>query len=312
MSTVLVTGGAGFIGSRLCGRMLAEGKRVVAIDDLSTGRIANISDSREYGPRFTFYNVAVNAEGLTGLFERHAPDVVMHLADLTERNTPPTAAAEVGTIGLLNVLEASARAGVKKLVFASGWSIYGEARRFPVKETALWGARPLTPTAIAKRHAEDHLRYYERYRGLAFTSLVLGTVYGPHQDPLAGGVVGAMTARLLLGEPAIVTGDGNQTRDFVFVDDAVHAFSLAADRGEGRTLNIGTGVESSVNGVLRMLCGITQFSEPPQTGPLPTGEVRRSVLDNEAAERELGWKPWTHLEDGLRETVAYLRSTLPG
>ena len=310
MTTALITGGAGFIGSNLCDRLLAEGKRVVAIDDLSSGRIGNLVEARAYGQQFTFYNVDVRTDGLPTIFERHQPEVVFHLAARPEADsvTDPPTDASVSVMGLLNVLECSVGVGSQKLVFASSASVYGDTRKLPARETSIPSSRPLTPGGVARRLAEDYLRFYQRYRGIEFTALVLGNVYGPRQVSEGGrGVVRAFADRMLGGEQPTVHGDGNQTRDFVFIDDAVHAFALAAERGSGRAVNIGTSVETSVVAIYRNLAQLTGFRGEPAFGPLPKGEVRRSVLDNELAERELGWKPWTHLEDGLAETVAGLR-----
>jgi UDP-glucose 4-epimerase len=313
VQTVLVTGAAGFIGSHVVDRLLAEGHRVVGIDDLSSGRIANLSEARQYGNAFTFYNLDIRADGVATLFERHRPEVVMHLAaqpGVRPSLTNPVLDASVNVMGLLNILEAASRSGVRKVVFASsGGTIYGDTRRLPVKETALGGSHPQSPYGISKKAAGDYLRFYHRYRGLDSTALALGNVYGPRQDPHGeAGVVAIFIAKMLVGEAPTIFGDGNQTRDYVFVDDAVHAFSLAAgDRGSGRLVNVGTGLETSVNGLFRVLSEILGFAGAPQAGSLPPGEIRRIALDIGLAESELGWKPWTHLEDGLRETVAYVR-----
>ena len=312
MTTILVTGGAGFVGSHLCDRLLAEGHRVIAMDDLSTGRIANIAEARSYGKDFTFYNMDVRGEGVRTLFERHRPELVMHLAaqpGVRPSLEDPPLDASVNILGLLNLLESAARTGTRKVVFASsGGTIFGEPRRLPVKETAVSGAHPLSPYGIAKRVAEDYLRFYQRYRGLEYTALSLGNVYGPRQDPKGeAGVIAIFAAKMLAGEIPTIFGDGNQTRDYVFIDDVVHAFSLAADRGSGRLVNIGTGLETSVNGLFRTLCEITGFHGQPLFGPQPPGELRRIVLDISLAQEVLAWHPWTHLEDGLKETVAYMK-----
>ncbi|MBI4260460.1 MAG: NAD-dependent epimerase/dehydratase family protein [Actinobacteria bacterium] len=312
MTSILVTGGAGFIGSNLSDRLLAEGHRVVAVDDLSGGRIANMAEARSYGKEFTFHNLDVRSEAMLTLFQRSRPEVVMHLAaqpGVRPSIEDPVHDASVNVMGLLNVLESAARTGVRKVVFASsGGTIYGEPRRLPVKETAIGGSRPLSPYGITKKVAEDYLRYFQRYRGLDFTALAVGNVYGPRQDPHGeAGVIAIFAGKMLAGEAPAIFGDGNQTRDYVFIDDAVHAFALAADRGSGRLLNIGTGLETSVNGLFRMLAGIVGFHGEPQRAPQPPGELRRMCLDHELASQELGWRPWTHLEDGLAETVAYLR-----
>jgi len=312
VTTFLVTGGAGFIGSHLSDRLLAEGHRVVAVDDLSTGRIANLTEARGYGKDFTFYNMDVRTEGLRTLFERHHPEVLMHLAaqaGVRPSMEDPEKDASINVIGLLNVLECSASTGVRKIVFASsGGTIYGEPRRLPVKETATSGSHPMSPYGITKKVAEDYLRFFQRFRGMDYTALALGNVYGPRQDPHGeAGVISIFASKMLEGETPTIYGDGNQTRDYVFIDDTVHAFALAADRGSGRLVNIGTSLETSVNGLFRMLSDITGFAGQPLFGPLPGGELRRICLDNELAGDQLGWRPWTHLEDGLKETVAFMR-----
>ena len=312
MTTMLVTGGAGFVGSHLCDRLLAEGHRVIAVDDLSSGHIANLSEARGYGQEFTFFNMDVRAEGLLALFERHRPEVVMHVA--AQPSVPasvkdPVTDASVNVMGLLNVLECCATTGVRKVVYAaSGGTLYGEPRKLPVKETAAAAGRPVSPYGISKKVALEYLTFYERYRGIAHTALALANVYGPRQDPDGeAGVVAIFATKMLAGEAPTILGDGNQTRDYVFVDDAVHAFALAAERGDGRLANVGTGVETSVNGLCRMLAEITGFPGQPQSGPARPGDLRRSVLDPSLAADVLGWHPWTHLEDGLGETVAYLK-----
>ena len=312
MTTFLVTGGAGFIGSHVCDRLLAEGHRVVAVDDLSTGRIANLVEARGYGKEFTFFNMDVRAEGLRQLFERHRPEVVMHLAaqsGVRPSLADPVFDASVNLMGTLNILECAVNTGVRKIVYAaSGGTLYGEPRKLPVKESAAASARPLSPYGISKKVAIEYLSFYERYRGIEYTALALGNVYGPRQDPVGeAGVIAIFATKMLAGETPTIFGDGNQTRDYVFVDDVVHAFALAADRANGRLINIGTGLETSVNAVYGMLAEIAGFSSPPTQGPLPPGELRRCALDNTLAAEALGWKPWTHLEDGLGETVAYLR-----
>jgi UDP-glucose 4-epimerase len=309
---VLVTGAAGFIGSHLCDRLLAEGRRVVGVDDLSTGRIANLAEARSYGKQFTFYNVDIRAEGVGKIFERHRPAVVMHLAaqaGVRPSLEDPVKDASINVMGTLNLLECAVTAEAKKIVFASsGGTVYGEPRRLPVREAAIGGSHPQSPYGISKKVTEDYLRFYERYRGLDFTALALANVYGPRQDPFGeAGVIAIFAGKMLAGETPAIFGDGNQTRDYVFVDDAVHAFALAMDRGSGRLINIGTGLETSVNGLYRMLGEITGFVSDPDYGSLPPGELRRISLDPSLAEQEIGWRPWTHLEDGLRETVAYLK-----
>jgi UDP-glucose 4-epimerase len=312
VTAFLVTGGAGFIGSHLCDRLLAEGHRVVAVDELSTGRIANLTEARGYGKEFTFFNMDIRGEGIAQLFERHKPEIVMHLAaqaGVRPSLERPAFDASVNLMGSLNVLDCAVRAGVRKVVYAaSGGTIYGEPRKVPVKETAASGSKPLSPYGISKKVVLDYLAFYQRYRGLEFTALALGNVYGPRQDPHGeAGVVSIFASKMLAGEAPTIYGDGNQTRDYVFIDDVVHAFALAAEEGAGKLVNIGTGIETSVNGLYQMLAGIVGFDGEPGHGPLPPGELRRCALDPGLAEEALGWRPWTHLEDGLKETVAFLK-----
>jgi UDP-glucose 4-epimerase len=312
VTTVLVTGGAGFIGSHLCDRLLAEGHRVVAVDDLSTGRIANLSEARGYGNEFTFFNMDVRADGLLSLFERHHPEVVMHVAAqaaVSRSMEDPVFDASVNTMGSLNVLECSRLTGVRKVVYAaSGGTLYGEPRKLPVKETARSGSRPESPYGISKKVVIDYLSVYERYHALDWTALALANVYGPRQDPDGeAGVIAIFSSKMLAGEAPAIFGDGNQTRDYVFVDDVVHAFALAAERGSGRLVNVGTAVETSVNGLYRMLSDITGFEGAPGHGPARQGDLRRSVLDIALAADVLEWKPWTHLEDGLAETISFMK-----
>jgi UDP-glucose 4-epimerase len=312
VTTVLVTGGAGFIGSQLAERLLAEGHRVISVDDLSTGKIANLVEARGYGKEFSFFNMDVRAEGLASQFERHRPEVVFHLAaqaGVRPSLIDPVHDASVNIMGLLNVLEASVHIGARKVIYAaSGGTMYGEPRRLPTKETAAQGSRPLSPYGVSKKVALDYLSYFQRYRGLDYTALGLANVYGPRQDPTGeAGVVAIFVSKMLTGEAPTIFGDGNQTRDFVFIDDTVHAFVQAMDRGSGKLVNIGTGLETSVNHIYKLLADLTGFAGEPEHGAQPAGELRRMALDISAAPSAIAWKPWTHLEDGLAETVAYLK-----
>jgi UDP-glucose 4-epimerase len=312
VTTVLVTGGAGFIGSNLADRLLAEDHRVIAVDDLSTGRIANLGEARGYGKAYTFFNMDVRADGLLPLFERHRPEVIYHLAaqaGVRPSLEEPTHDASVNIMGTLNVLRCAHAVGARKVVYAaSGGTIYGEPRRVPAKESAAQGSFPMSPYGISKKVVGDYLAYYQRYRGLDFTALALGNVYGPRQDPHGeAGVISIFASKMLAGEAPTIFGDGNQTRDYVFIDDVVHAFVQATDRGSGKLVNIGTGLETSVNGLYKLLADITGFAADPGHGSLPPGELRRIALDISSASSALAWKPWTHLEDGLAETVAYLK-----
>jgi UDP-glucose 4-epimerase len=309
MGTYLVTGAAGFIGSNLCDRLLAEDHRVIAIDDLSTGRIANLVDARAYGQQFTFHTIDVRSEELRALFEKYLPEVVFHLAAQASVSVSvhdPVADASVNVMGLLNVLECAALVGSRKVVFAaSGGTLYGEPKDFPVKESARSKGRPVSPYGISKAVGLGYLDFYRANRDLDFTALALANIYGPRQDPHGeAGVVAIFTAQMLKREQPTIFGDGEQTRDYLFVDDTVHAFALAAaERASGQVLNIGTGTETSVNELFQTLAPLAGYRGEPAFGPLREGDVRRSALDASLAGRELGWKPWTSLEEGLAQVV---------
>jgi len=312
VTTVLVTGGAGFIGSNLADRLLAEEHRVIAVDDLSTGRIANLAEARGYGKAYTFFNMDVRAEGLLPLFERHRPEVIFHLAaqaGVRPSLEDPRHDASVNIMGTLNLLTCAHAIGARKVIYAaSGGTLYGEPKRIPAKESAAQGSHPLSPYGISKKVVLDYLAFFQRYRGLDYTALALANVYGPRQDPSGeAGVIALFTSSMLAGKTPTIFGDGNQTRDYVFVDDVVHAFAQAMDRGSGKLVNVGTGLETSVNGIYSILADLTGFDDEPEHGPLPPGELRRSALDIGSGANVIAWKPWTHLEDGLAETVAYLK-----
>ena len=312
MTTVLVTGGAGFIGSHLADRLLAEGMRVISVDDLTTGRIANLSEARGYGKEFTFFNMDVRSDGVQQLFERHRPEIVFHLAaqaGVRPSLDDPVNDAGINLMGSLNVLECAIKVEARKVIYAaSGGTIYGEPKRLPAKESTAQASYPLSPYGISKKAVLDYLGFYQRYRGLDFTACALANVYGPRQDPFGeAGAVAIFTSSMLAGKVPTIYGDGNQTRDYVFIDDVVHAFVQAMERGSGKLVNIGTGLETSVNGLYGLLSQIIGFEEEAAHGPLPPGELRRIALDISVAAKALAWKPWTHLEDGLAETVAYLK-----
>ena len=304
----LVTGGAGFIGSNLVDRLLAEGHTVDVVDDLSTGSLANLATARaESGHRVSFQRMDIRSPAVVDLIQRRRPEVVFHLAaqaDVRVSVERPGFDAEVNVLGTINVLEGARLAGATKIVFASsGGTIYGEPEELPVRESQ--PQRPLSPYGAAKKAAADYLGVYRELHGLEFTALALANVYGPRQDPFGeAGVVAIFAAKLLAGEPCTVFGDGEQTRDFVFVDDVVDAFSRAATKGSGLLMNIGTGVETSVNTLYATMAAAAGVTARAKRAPARAGELLRSSLDPGRAAIHLGWKPWTQLDDG---TSAVLR-----
>jgi len=310
----LVTGGAGFIGSTLVDRLLAEGHEVDVIDDLSTGSLNNLADARSRSERtLQIHTLDIRSPDVVTVMQRRQPEVVFHLAaqmDVRVSVERPAFDAEVNIIGSLHVLEGARVAGSRKVVFASsGGTIYGDpdVSALPIRETE--PQRPLSPYGVSKKAVGDYLFAYRELHQLDFTALALGNVYGPRQNPHGeAGVVAIFAGRLLKGEPCTIFGDGSQTRDYVYVDDVVDSFVRgSADRGGGLICNIGTGVETSVNdlyGAVSEACGVDQ---PPVSAPARTGELQRSALDPGRAEIQLGWKPWTSLDVGIGQTVEWFK-----
>jgi UDP-glucose 4-epimerase len=310
----LVTGGAGFIGSTLVDRLLAEGHSVDVIDNLSSGRISNLSEARaDRGNELKVHQVDIRDPAVVELIGRREPEVIFHLAaqaDVRVSVARPVFDAEVNVLGSLNVLEGARVGGVRKVVFASsGGTIYGEpaATELPVKEAH--PQQPLSPYGVAKRVVTDYLHVYRELHSIEFTSLAMANIYGPRQDPHGeAGVVAIFAGLLLEGKPCTVFGDGEQTRDFVYVDDAVDAFVRAADRGSGLLCNIGTGTETSVNQLYAAMAESAGVTDPPVHAPARPGELQRSALDPGRAGLHLGWEPWTDLPTGVAEVLRWFRA----
>ena len=313
MTRVLVTGGAGFIGSNLTDRLLAEGHQVTVVDDLSTGKLFNLAEARRNPDLpLVFQRVDITSTALERVVAKTEPEVVLHLAaqiDVRRSVADPVRDAMINVVGTVNLLEASRRHGVHKIVMTtSGGCIYGEpsADELPIDEG--YPGHPHSPYGASKRGVEEYLHTYEALYGLRWSSLALANVYGRRQDPLGeAGVVSIFAGRMLAGEGVTIFGDGEQTRDFVYVDDVVHALVLAMDRGDSQRFNIGTGEETSVNALCATLADITGFDRPPSYAPERPGELRHIALDTRLAAADLGWKPWTTLREGLVETVDWLR-----
>jgi UDP-glucose 4-epimerase len=305
----LVTGGAGFIGSTLVDRLLAEGHAVDVVDDLSSGRLDNLAGARgDTAHDFTFHRLDIRQPELVDLIARRRPDVVFHLAaqaDVRVSVARPAFDAEINIIGTLNVREGARAAGAQKVVFAaSGGTLYGDDAPIPIKESAV--QRPLSPYGVSKKAAIDYLTAYRELHELEFTALALANVYGPRQDPHGeAGVVAIFAGRLLGGEPCTIFGDGEQTRDFVFVDDVVDAFARAATKGGGLVLNIGTGRETSVNQLYRTMASEAGVDATATYAPARPGELQRNALDPGRAGIQLGWKPWTTLAEGTNAVLRW-------
>jgi UDP-glucose 4-epimerase len=307
---ILVTGGAGFIGSHLVDAFVGAGHQVAVIDDLSSGKRENLN------PQARFYHVDVQDAACVGdVFRRERPEVLCHHAaqmDVRRSVADPVFDARVNLIGLLNLLEQGRQHGLKRVLFAStGGAIYGEQDVFPAPETHQLA--PVSPYGVAKLASERYLFFYSVSYGISYAALRYANVYGPRQNPHGeAGVVAIFTERLLRGEQPTINGDGKQTRDYVYVGDLVRANLAALQSGFTGAVNLGTGIETDVNALFGLLCKLCGSSAPERHGPAKPGEQSRSVIDNALAQRVLGWKPQVSLEDGFRETVAFFRGRLAG
>jgi len=301
---VMVTGGAGFIGSNIVNIVVRQGHQVLVLDNLSTGKRKNI----DTGAVLRVCDVG-DAVAVHDFMQQERPEVVFHLAaqiDVRKSITDIRSDALTNVVGTIGVLEAAIDTGVRRLVFSStGGALYGEPEHLPADESA--PILPLSPYGVAKYCAEQYISYYHRARGLETVVLRYANVYGPRQDPLGeAGVVAIFTRKILSGERPVIYGDGEQTRDFVFVGDVVQANLLAMNGHQG-TYNIGTRVETSVNDLIHAFEHVVGRRIEPEYGLARAGEVQRIALRADRAERELGWKPAMSLEDGLAQTIEWYK-----
>jgi len=313
MRTV-VTGGAGFIGSTLVDQLVAAGHSVTVIDNFSSGKAENLDKAREHaGEGLAVHAVDIrDAQTITTIVEAQ-PDVVYHLAaqaDVRVSVNNPVLDAQINVIGTLHVLEGARRAGARKIVAASsGGTIYGEPIPSALPVDELYPQHPVSPYGVSKKVLGDYMFAYRALHQLDFTALALANVYGPRQDPHGeAGVVAIFAGRLLTGELCTVFGTGEQTRDYVYVDDVADAFVRADERGGGLVINIGTGVETSVNALYRSMADAAGVSAAPVYAPARAGELDRSALANTRARTELGWQPRTSLADGAHAVLDWFRA----
>jgi len=298
----LVTGGAGFIGSHLVDRLVAEGHEVVVVDDLSRGKREQVNA----GARLVVQDIA---EPRTREIVAGAnPEVVYHLAaqmDVRRSMADPAFDARVNVLGSLNVLEGARLAGARLLVFAStGGAVYGDKAPVPSRETD--PTEPISIYGASKLAVEKYLAVYQANYGLSYVALRLANVYGPRQDPHGeAGVVAIFCERLLRREACIIYGDGRQTRDYVFVEEVVDAFVRAVDLSGGHVINIGTGTETDVVTLHERLRALAGRDAPPTFGPARAGEQRRSAVDPGLAAEVLGWRPRVPLSSGLQATLSW-------
>ncbi|MGQ0812766.1 MAG: NAD-dependent epimerase/dehydratase family protein [Nitrospiraceae bacterium] len=304
---VLITGGAGFIGSHLVDRLIQEDHEVVVVDNLSTGKRRNLNRAAR------FYKFDIQSWRLERVFRNERPSLVMHLAaqmDVRRSVEDPIFDAQVNILGSLNVLEQAVKHGARKIVFSSsGGAIYGEQEVFPAPETH--PTKPLSPYGISKLCGEHYLSYYQRVSGIQHVCLRYGNVYGPRQDPEGeAGVVAIFIQKLLNGEQPIINGNGRQTRDFVYVEDVVEANLAAMGQEIHGAYNVGTGIETSINELFRILADLSKSNCKEVHGPAKKGEQARSTIDGRKIRQELGWDQKVELAEGLRRTVEFFREKM--
>ncbi len=302
---IVVTGGAGFIGSNISDALVERGHEVLVLDDLSSGRTENVP------AKARLVELDVSSPEVRAIFEKFKPDVLCHHAaqiDVRRSVADPAFDAEVNVVGSVRLLEICRAVGTRRVLFAStGGAIYGEQDAFPATEAH--PARPVSPYGVAKLSVEHYLHYYAVEHGFRPTRLRYANVYGPRQNPHGeAGVVAIFTDKFLAGQEPVINGTGEQTRDFVFVGDVVRANLAALDHDLLGAFNVGTGVETSVNELYEALRVATGSSARVKHVPGKAGEQMRSSLDATALKTATGWKPTTPLEEGLRATVAFFKS----
>jgi len=303
---ILVTGGAGFIGSHVVDIYIQHGHQVVIVDDLSTGRESNLN------PAAAFYRLDIRDPALDDVFARERPDAVNHHAaqmDVRRSVAEPGFDADVNVLGSINLLECARRHKVRRLIYIStGGAVYGEPEYLPCDEAH--PINPICPYGASKHTFEHYLYMYRQIYGLDYVVLRYPNVYGPRQDPNGeAGVVAIFTGQMLTGQPVVINGDGEQERDFVFVGDCARANLLALENPAASGIyNLGCGRGTTVNQIFKALKQAVGYDRQPSYGPPKAGETRRIFLNAGRIHADLGWAPSLELEDGIRQTVEYFRT----
>jgi len=302
---ILVTGGAGFIGSHVVDTYVRQNHDVLVVDDLSNGKRENLN------PKARLYTLDIRDDKLEEVFATEKPDVVNHhaaRANLRESMVKPMLFADVNVLGSLHLLELSRKHGVKRFInISTGGAVYGDPEYLPADEKH--PVSPLDPYGASKAAFEHYLPLYRTNYGLEFVVLRYANVYGPRQDPYGeAGVVAIFANEMLQREQPVINGSGEQERDFVYVSDVAQANLLALSKGDGGFYNIGTGVGTSINAIFSRLKTATNYSAPDVHGPPKAGEVFKIYLNADKARRELGWVPSIPLDEGLRRTVEYFQT----
>ncbi|OGW12878.1 MAG: UDP-glucose 4-epimerase [Nitrospirae bacterium GWA2_42_11] len=305
---ILVTGGAGFIGSHVVDRLVLEGHSVSVIDNLSTGKIENVNREAK------FHKIDIISPRIERVFKKERPELICHFAaqmDVRRSVADPIYDAQSNIIGMLNLMENGLRYGVRKVIFAStGGAVYGEGVPYPTSEECI--PRPISPYGISKLTGEHYLFYYNVSYGLNYVVLRYANVYGPRQDPFGeAGVVAIFNQKILRDEQPVINGNGMQTRDYVYVDDVVDAVITSTYNDISDVFNVGTGVETSVNELFRHLIEITGKSHIKEVhGQAKKGEQLRSCLSYDKIRKALDWEPRVPLREGLTRTVEFFRGRL--
>lgn len=304
---VIVTGGAGFIGSHIVDQYIATGHEVAVVDNLweeGGGKEANLN------PQARFYRADITDEAaLTQIFDEVRPEVVSHQAaqhSVAVSTKNPRLDARVNVLGLLNVLSNCTRVGTRKIIFASSGATYGTPARLPLDEDVL--QRPESPYGITKMVAEHYLRYWHEANGLNYTALRYGNIYGPRQDPNGeAGVIAIFARRFLAHESVRIDWDGEQRKDYVYVEDVARANLLAINRGDNDIFCLGTGKPTSVNEIYAALARITGYEPEIVRAPKRAGDIYLAYFNSSKAERILGWQPSVSFEEGVKATVDFFR-----
>lgn len=309
---ILVTGGAGFIGSHLVDALLEQNHEVVVLDNLSTGKVANLEKAKSFGKRFRFCQLDI-CSPFKSLFKKHSFETVFHLAaqaNVQESIRKPVFDAQTNILGTINLLETAVASGVKHFVFTSSVAIYGEPQYLPVDEKH--PQKPLSPYGVSKKVAQSYLSYFQKEGEFQTDALVLGNVYGPRQDPFGeGGVVAVFADKMTRGEVPLIFSSGEQTRDFVYVDDVVKAIisSLKGKESEG-IYNIGAGRETSINQLFDMLRDLIGLRGAATHQAERSGGIKAISVNAERALKRLGWRAETNIEEGLKQTVQWFKASV--
>ncbi len=304
---IIVTGGAGFIGSHLVDRLIEQGHQVVVVDDLSTGRKENLN------PQAKFYQLDILNPGLSEIFKKEKPEIVFHLAaqiNVRKSVAEPIEDAEINILGSINLLENCKKFGIKKIIFTStGGAIYGEANIVPTPEE--YPLLLLSPYAIAKFTTEQYLNYYYQVFDLPFVSLRLANVYGPKQNPEGeAGVIAIFIDKLLKEKKPIIFGTGVQTRDFIYVDDVVDVALKALNCVDSQAIyNVGTGKETKISDLYQLILKEIGKEVIPIFEPTNSADLQRSCLDCSRIKKELDWQSKYNLNSGLKKTINWFKYT---